>query len=177
MSKRNIARHCFVVDASIAHAAGGFESRHPTGIHCRDFLIAVRGICHSIAWNESIKLEWEEHSSLFTQQWLVSMMNLRKSMPIGTSSVISEKVHEHCKDTDVLAIVLKDCHLFDAALATDSRIASLDEQARYHWAGLAGDIDEIKAIVWVNPGVAKEGAIVWLKKGAPAEKRRQLGNY
>ncbi|HLN32763.1 MAG TPA: hypothetical protein VK395_33850 [Gemmataceae bacterium] len=102
------------------------------------------------------------------------MLNLKKLRVVHTSSIISEKIQVECKDSDVLAIVLKDCHLLEAALATDSRIASLDEKARHHCAELAVAIEEMRAIIWVNPDVPEEGAIEWLEQGAPAEKRRRL---
>ena len=84
------------------------------------------------------------------------MLNLKKLRVVHTSSIISEKIQVECKDSDVLAIVLKDCHLLEAALATDSRIASLDEKARHQCAELAVAIEEMRAIIWVNPDVPEE---------------------
>src|SRR5438105_13114500 len=83
MSKRKIATCCLVVDASVARAAGSLESTHPTGVLCRDFLVAVRGVCHRIAWTDAIKLEWDKHDSRFARQWRLSMLKLDKLMPVG----------------------------------------------------------------------------------------------
>ena len=55
MSDRRIASVCLVIDPSIARAAGGFDSEHPTGMMCRDVLIRVLGICHRMAFGERIK--------------------------------------------------------------------------------------------------------------------------
>jgi len=103
------------------------------------------------------------------------MLNWKKLRVVQSSTIISEKIHEYCKDSNVLAIVQKDCHLLDAPLTTDSRIASLDEQVRHHCAELAMTIHEMRPILWVNPDKTKEGAVEWLEQGAPAEKRRRLG--
>jgi hypothetical protein len=75
----------------------------------------------------------------------------------------------------VLLIVLKDCHLVEAALATDLRVASLDDRVRGHFGRLAGTIDVLRPILWVNPAIAEERVVDWLESGAPDQKRRRLG--
>jgi hypothetical protein len=52
MSKKKIPSRCLVVDASIARAAGSLESKHPTGALCRNFLMAIRSVCHRIGWTD-----------------------------------------------------------------------------------------------------------------------------
>src|SRR5437868_1270443 len=138
MSKKKIRTCCLVIDASIAHAAGTLESRDPTGMHCRDFLMTVRGVCHRMAWSEAIAAEWNEHQSSFAAQWLVCMMNITKLRPVKDE--LSEELREAIEDSEdpnVVAIMLKDAHLIEAALATDSRLAALDETARGHFSRLA----------------------------------------
>ena len=176
MSKKRITTCGLVVDASIAQAAGSTESKHPTGVLCRDFLLSIRSVCHRIAWTETINIEWNKHDSLFARQWRVSMLNLNKLRPVDCAEVseIRESIREHCGDPDIVAIVLKDCHLVEAALATDRRIASLDERVRGHLRKLAGSVNALRPIVWVNPANPNEGAVEWLENGAPAEKKRWL---
>jgi hypothetical protein len=176
MSKKKTTSRCLVVDASIAGAAGSRESKDPAGILCRDFLIAVRGVCHRIAWTEAMRLEWDKHQTTFAQQWRVSMLNLRKLRPVesATTADIHDALCEHCDDEAILQILLKDRHLIEAALAVDSRVASLDQQARRHFEALSTDIQALRTIVWVNPAVAKEKAVEWVENGAPNEKARRL---
>jgi hypothetical protein len=176
MSKKRITTCCLVVDASIARAAGSPESKHPTGVLCRNFLLSIRSVCHRIAWIETIKIEWDKHDSLFARQWRVSMLNLNKLRPVDCAEVsgIRKSIREHCDDADILAIVLKDCHLVEAALGTDRRIASLDERVRGHLRELAAAVDALRPIVWVNLANPKEGAVEWLGKGSPREKKRWL---
>ena len=172
MSKKRIPSRCLVVDASIARAAGSPESKHPTGALCRDFLMGIRSVCHRIAWTEKIKIECDKHDSLFPRQWRVTMLNLSKLRSANDTRVsgIWERIQEHCDDAAILAIVQKDCHLVEAALATDRRIASLDEQVRGHLTALAAAVEDLRSIIWVNPAVAEEGAVEWLGKGAPGDK-------
>jgi hypothetical protein len=138
--------------------------------------MAVRSVCHRIAWTEAIKLEWDKHDSRFARQWRLSMVRLKKLKPLdkAIASTIRESIQEHCKDGDVLAIVLKDCHLIEAAVAADSRVASLDEQVRGHLAALAVAVEVLPGILWVNPAVVKERGVEWLNQGAPDERARRL---
>jgi hypothetical protein len=71
MSKKRTPSHCLVTDASVAQAAGSLESKDPPGSLCRDFLVAVRGVCHRIAWTKAISGEWDKHESAFARLWRV----------------------------------------------------------------------------------------------------------
>jgi hypothetical protein len=154
MSKKKISTCCLVIDASIAQAASTLEAQHPTGSRCRDFLITVRGVCHRIAWSEAIKTEWDKHQSIFATQWRVSMVNLRQKLRPVKNELLEElrtAIEGHSKDRNVVAIMLKDVHLIEAALATDQRIASLDDAVRGHFSQLAATLDSLPEIVWVKP--------------------------
>lgn len=176
MSKKRITSRCLVIDASVAGAAGSLETKHPKGRLCRDFLIAVRSVCHRIAWTADIAKEWEKHNSTFAQTWRVSMVNLRKLVNLDNQTLpaIREAIEEHCDDEHIRAIVLKDCHLVDAALAADGRIVSDDEQVRGHFASFASRIKSLQTIVWVNPAIEAEEAVNWLEQGALKDKNRRL---
>jgi hypothetical protein len=176
MSKKKIRTCCLAVDASVAKAAGPLESRHPTGARCRDFLIALRGVGHRIAWSLAIKAEWDKHQGAFAAQWRTSMTDLKKLIPVADELVqeLREAIEGHAEDQSVVAIMLKDAHLIEAALATDSRLSSLDENARGHFSRLAATYSDIRPIIWVNPDVAEERGVEWLEDGAPAERFRRL---
>jgi hypothetical protein len=176
MSKKRIPTFCLVIDCSIAHAAGSAKSKGATGIQCREFLMGVRGVCHRMAWNPAIKDEWDRHQSAFTMQWLASMTKLKKLRNIGPSesAELRGRIAEACADENVAAIILKDWHLVDAALATDMRVASLDDAVRGHLSNLASDVECLQTIIWVNPAIAGERAIEWLEQGAPMQKKRLL---
>ena len=176
MSKRRAPTCCLVVDASIARAAGTLESKDLTGIRCHDFLVAVRAVCHRMAWNEAIKAEWDKHQSRFAAQWLVIMLNLRKLRAVNDEPLeeLRETIEAHSKNPNVVAIMLKDALLIEAALATDSRIASLDETVRGHFRRLAATHEPLRRIVWVNPAIEDEQVVEWLEEGARLEPARRL---
>jgi hypothetical protein len=176
MSKKKARTWCFVIDASIARAASSLESRHPTGRNCRDFLIAVRGICHRMAWSEGIKAEWDKHESAFAFQWRLSMMKLNKLRPVKDEMLedLREAIAAHSEDRNVVEIMVKDAHLIEAAFTTDSRVAALDETVRSHFSRLAATFELLRGVLWVNPATEGEAAIDWLKAGAPAQRARCL---
>jgi hypothetical protein len=173
MSKKRTRTCCLVIDASVAHPAG---TQHPTGPECSDFLTSVRSVCHRMAWSKNIKAEWDKHQSIFALQWLVTMMNLKKLREIKDEELteLREAIKTHSSDPNVAPIMLKDVHLVEAALATDARVASLDDNARGHFSRLATAFDSLRPIIWVNPTISEEKAVKWLEAGAPIQRRRQL---
>jgi hypothetical protein len=174
MSKKRRRTYCLVIDASIARAAGSPDSKHPTGILCRDFLMKLRGVCHRAAWTAAIKAEWDEQQSQFALAWLVSMERLGKLRRVVPESQLPEEIKECQVAAGVEAKMLKDCHLVEAALATDSRVASLDDTVRGHFADIARTIEKLKPMLWVNPTNEEEEAVEWLEAGAPNERKRRL---
>jgi hypothetical protein len=176
MTKKKIPSRCLVIDASIAEAAGTTEPRHPNAAICREFLTAVRRICHRVAWSEAITAEWEKHKRAFAAQWLVSMRSIGKLRPVRDESVqeLREAIQEHSTDSNVVEKMLKDAHLFEAALATDMRVASCDENARGHFSRLAAGFHLLRPIMWVNPITEGELAVDWLEQGAPSKPSRRL---
>ncbi len=176
MSKKQVPTFCFVIDASIAEAAGTTEPPHLAAKCCRDFLISVRSVCHRMAWSQAIKAEWDKHKRGFATQWLVTMRNLRKLRPVQNAQLadLREAISEHSDDQGVVDCMLKDAHLFEAALATDLRIASLDENARGHYTRLAASFDPLQHIMWVDPVAEGEQAVKWLEAGAPTRQSRKL---
>lgn len=176
MSNQRTKSCCLTIDASIARAAGGFESEDLKSSRCRDFLIEVRAVCHHMAWSSAIKAEWDLHQSVFAGLWLAKMMKLKKLRPVTDeeSAELREAIEEHSNNAHDVKKMLKDAHLFEAALATDRRIASLDENAHDHFKRLAATFDRLKPIQWVNPVEEGEQAIEWLKDGAPSRPSRRL---
>ena len=176
MSKKKLPTRCLVIDASIAEAAGTSQRSHPNAARCREFLVAVRNICHRMAWSEAIVAEWNKHMRSFAVQWLVSMRNLRKLRPVQRETLqeLRQATQEHSKNPNVVQKMLKDVHLVEAALATDLRIATGDDNARGHFSRLAASFAPLQSILWVNPITEGEKAIKWLEQGAPDRRARRL---
>jgi hypothetical protein len=149
MSKKRAQTYCLVIDASVARTCGTMERREPNAEHCRNFLDAVRSVCHRIAWSETITAEWDRHKRDFAARWLVSMRNLRKLRPVQDERLeeLRQAIEEHSKDQNVIDKMIKDAHLCEAALATDGRVASLDENARGHFSRLAAAFPALSNIL------------------------------
>jgi hypothetical protein len=165
-----------VIDASIARAAGDV-SMHPTSRSCREFLQAVRDLGHCMAMTDPIREEWNKHQSGFARQWRTSMMARRKIKPVEIPSRLSleKRIKLAVVKKDVLAIIEKDRHLIEAALMTDERVASLDDKVRNCLRDHCSKLPEVASVCWVNPKNPTEGAVAWLKSGAPADRFRTLG--
>src|SRR5438094_10424789 len=118
MSKKRIVSRCLVIDASIGRAAGTLESPDPTPKRCSDFLVTVRGVCHRMAWSQAIKTEWDRNQSSFVEQWLVTMLRFHKLLMVKDEPIedLREAINEHSSDPNVIAKMLKDVHLLEAAL-------------------------------------------------------------
>ena len=168
-----------VIDASVLAAAGGLDKTHPTGASCREFLREVRSVCHRIILTDDIATEWDRHRSNYSATWRQSMVSLRKvdARVLEGSSDLRARIADSTADPSVARIMLKDLRLIEAALAADSIVVSLDEAVHGHFARAAVRIEELRAIVWVNPTVPTEQSIRWLKAGAKGEKARRLGYY
>lgn len=58
----------------------------------------------------------------------------------------------------------RDFHLIEAALATDHRVLSLDQEARVLFDATARQVSEVGKIVWLNPNTGEDDVIRWLEK-------------
>lgn len=166
-----------VIDASIAHAAGGKGATFPTSKHCRDFLKATLTICHRMVMTPEIEEEWNKHQSKFASTWRRSMRARKKIYwpPNIANSKLRTKLARIPVTPTAKAAMLKDIHLIEAALATDEIVISLDEEVRNFFNASAATLGELKTAVWLNPGNEEEGPIAWLEKGAKPEKHRCIG--
>jgi hypothetical protein len=167
-----------VIDASVARAAGGEEAGSPSSTGARDFLKAVLAVCHRVVMTPDIYKEWRKHWSRFASLWVHQMRGRKKVALIEPrptdwlrravdSLEVPDRQH---------AALIKDAPLVLAALATDGRIASGDEEARSLFRHAAETVPPLRALVWVNPEHAEqERPIQWLRAGAPDEPQRRLG--
>ena len=178
MRERNSKQ--LVVDADVAQASGSENATASRAIHCRDFLINIRSICHRVVMTERINSEWKNHHSRFARRWLVSMKARRKIVKIDPSkdTTLREIIKNTTHDENKIDVLLKDIHLLEAAMKTDNIIISLDETVRKLFANVAQSVGEIRDIIWVNPERTEEEIpIKWLEDGSPPESYRKLSTY
>jgi len=164
-----------VIDASIARAAG--RTDHPISKACRVFLEGVLNICHHVVLTKGIQEEWNRNQSKFTLFWRSSMFARKKvaRSQVVENEAIRTSIHTFDLSDKECAAVLKDAHLIEAALETDLRVVSLDEEARGLLRKMAQSVNPLKQILWVNPTRDEEHTIEWLEGGAEDEEARQLG--
>jgi hypothetical protein len=169
MSQRRRASRRLVIDADIARAAGGVDAVYPTSKNCRDFLEAVRIICHRLVMSNAISVEWKRHESRFTSTWLNKMYGMRKVVFIdpakSTSEDLGQQLEKMASSEKAREAVLKDAHPLEAALASDQIVASMDETVRDLFSRASKNIGEIRPVVWVNPNREEEKITEWLENG------------
>ncbi len=163
-----------VIDADVVHSAG--ETEHPISSACRKFLETVLDARHCVVMTDAILEEWRRHMSRYSRRWRRRMYGRRLVIQIEVNEDeilrgrIGAAVHR-----DQKAIVAKDVHLIEAAIATDRLVTSKDESARKAFNDASDGVVELKQIVWINPICVDVEPIKWLKNGAPDEKHRRLG--
>lgn len=165
-----------VIDASVARASGGDEATHPTATLTRNFLQAVLEICHKAVMTPTIRDEWNRHQSKFARKWRSSMVARKKLKPLPLAE--RQDIRKRFELADIpyaqKKALLKDCHLIEAALATDRRIIALDDAARKLFSAASFHTLDIQDILWLNPVTDPEQVIAWLE-GAPDRAQWQLG--
>jgi hypothetical protein len=170
-----------VVDASVARSCGDATAIHPLPIQCRDFLLAMQQYQHSVVMTKDIKSEWDKHQSRFALMWLRQMVATKRFKAITLPEVDSEiwdLIESLAKTDKERAAMTKDILLLEAALASDRRIVSLDENtARKYFTDAAKEIAKLQQLIWVNPSKPEETPIEWLQDGAPEDKGRMLGYF
>ncbi|MDY6805348.1 MAG: hypothetical protein SXA11_16275 [Cyanobacteriota bacterium] len=164
-----------VIDASVARAAGDKDA--PTSQNCRDFLTAVKDICHQLVMTPEIKKEWDKHQSTFTQRWRSSMVAKKKLVyqDIAVDNDLWNLIKKYSETEKQQKAMEKDLLLIEAAIATDKIVVSLDETVKELFAKATAEIEVLKQVAWVNPDVGEEEAIAWLKNGADIESKYLLG--
>lgn len=164
-----------VIDACVARAAGGEGAKHPVSRECRDFLHTMLGLSHKIVRTESIWAEWKKHKSQYAKIWLNTMIAKKRVYSVEAGHAVDLREHATSKlgEKDAEAM-LKDCHLIEAAKATDSVVVSNERVARDLFSEASNCVGWLKTIAWVNPADSSETPIDWLKNGARANKARCL---
>ena len=165
-----------VIDADVVHSAG--ETEHPVSSACRRFLETVLDVGHQVVITDAILAEWHHHLSRYSRRWRRQMYGRRRVYRIDQAKERDNNLRNRIDAAvhrDQKAIIDKDVHLIEAAIATDQLVTSKDGSARGVFKDASDGVVELKQIVWVNPTGDNEKPIEWLQNGARAEARRLLG--
>lgn len=138
-----------VVDASVAHSAGGTEN--PMSSCCREALLAILKICHRLVMTEAIREEWRRHASDLATKWLASMYARKKVH--WCNAVRLSHVDEACARLSVAEQdgLRKDLLLLEAACAADGIIVTRDDTIQAIWRKCHDRLGVPKPITWINP--------------------------
>lgn len=175
MSKQRTPRgYQLIIDADIVHSASGKEN--DLAIRCREVLDTVLDEGHELIRTPRMKEEWDNHLSRYSANWLRLMQSRRKLLDldeadtglIGALSNLPVLPAEH-------AIMVKDCHLLEAALGSDKRVISKDEAAYFHFYQASATISQLRKIMWASPMRPKDECEAWLAAGAKPEAKRRVG--
>jgi hypothetical protein len=168
-----------VIDACVAGSAGGEEATHPKSKRCRDFFLAVLDICHRVVMTPDIKDEWTEHESNLARTWrrrMVAKKKLEYRADIETNEELWKQIEGTAASDREREAMFKDFRLIEAALATDKTVISVDERVRILFGQAAGQVPEIRDIVWVNPDRPEEEPVEWLSRRWDCGERAPPGN-
>ena len=164
-----------VIDADIVNSAS--EAKYPISSTCRKFLDTVLDVGHHVVMTNAIREEWHRHMSRYSRRWRRRMWARKRVVKIiGERDETLRGRIDASVSQDQQAMVAKDVHLVEAALATDRLITSQDERVRSALRTASNNVGELKRIVWVNPTRSDEAPIDWLRDGAKIEEHRLLGS-
>lgn len=144
-----------IIDASVARACGNGTTTHPAAIQCRDFLLTLKKSQYGVVMTEDIRAAWHEEPSRFAEEWLCDMTKQSRLKVIQIPKVdveIRNSIEPMAKTDQERSAMNKDILLLEAALATDRRIVSLDENATYkYYIANKDKIVKFQQLIWVNP--------------------------
>ena len=158
-----------VIDASIARAAGGKDAQHPDSVNAREFLRAVHDVGHKLGMTSAIRAEWDRHQSNFSLQWRKTMVARKRfvARAVPEDKSLRNEIDVLPASASDRGAMKKDCHLLEAALAFDKRIASKDDTVHQLFKTSATRVTKIRHLIWVNPLTEADTIQRWLKQGAP----------
>jgi hypothetical protein len=165
-----------VFDASIAKACSKSTAMYPTAMRCRDFLLKLQKSSYGVVMTEDTESEWKEYSSEFTHTWRCEMTKKGRLEIISNPKAdldIRNSIEPLAKTDQERAEINKDILLLEAALATDKRIVSLDENATYkYYTANKSSIVKFQQLIWVNPINIKKDSTEWLLDIMPTDFKR-----
>lgn len=174
MKQRN--SKAIVVDASVVRSAGMTEN--PTSIHCREVLQTMLDYCHRVVLSTDVNQELRKHASRFARLWLGSMTAKKKLLLVTDSGAYSElygRVEACLEEAKQQEAVSKDFHLVVAAFESDKIIITRDERLCKILDAAAGQVEELRSLIFANPDATEQQVADWLNRGAPAERTRRVG--
>ncbi|MDO7877711.1 hypothetical protein Q5H93_23445 [Hymenobacter sp. ASUV-10] len=165
-----------VIDADVLQSASA-RSGDAKAVACREALEAIRQVRHFVVQTPLLEEEWDNHASEYSLDWLVQMESRRRVVHTVEEprTGLDGALRKLPVTPEVLAIMLKDCHLLEAALAADHVVISKDEKAYAHFYHASASISQIRPVMWASPMRVADECTGWLLAGAKPETKRRVG--
>ena len=166
-------RHAIVVDASVGRSCGDETAIDAHAVACRDVLAAIRRARMRLVMSPQIMVEWIEHRSRHAVKWLGEMTDRRLVDAVNPPEHGATRAAiEALKEEGIRVLLTKDLLLVEAALASDQRVVSGDNQARRHFHELCGIVGALGEVHWSDPDDSR--CLGWLNEGALEDERLKL---
>jgi len=180
-----------IIDASIGGTAGSGSAEADTPKEkCRICLRAILSYSYGAIFYPQTWEEWQRHKSGYSRQWLADMYSRKRLKKVVAGTIVDTGLRARVArlhgaeigrekiTAAICEIMLKDCHLLEAALdkGADRIVLSLDDSVRFHFKAVSIQIKDIRKIIWVNPDNPEDNALAWLEAGAGPEAHRMLGS-
>ena len=122
-----------------------------------------------------IKSQWDMVNSMIANQF-ISIMASRQLIAILNSikNNIRVKFQNLNYPQNIKVPSERDIHLVEAALDVDKIVISKDKKARLNFCIISDDLEDIRSIMWADPTMTEENAIIWLENGMPKDKNKNL---
>lgn len=174
MGVTRVGRRSLVIDACVARSCGDGCN---AAAACTRFLDAVLASGLRMVMTTPLQEEWAEHANGYALSWLYAMETRRRldRIKCRQNPRLRKSMKRIARDPGVLGIVMKDVFLVEAALQTDKTVASLDDEARYHFAHISHYIGVLARVIWVNPATQSDSVITWVQQGAARDRKWMLG--
>ena len=175
MKAKKVRPRVLVIDSDVVATATGNEN--PRSMSCLLTLNTVLQVGHKVLLTPAIATEWNNRFPKFAGRWLVQMKSRGSLVEVDDEpdTGIAGALRKLPVHPDILAIMLKDKHLLEAALLAHQTVLSMDETAYYHFYAAANAISQIRPVMWTNPERAVDDCVTWLISGARPETNRRIG--
>ena len=163
----------YVIDASVARAAGERVTHDVISSTCRKVLSAVLDTRSHCECSDQLSLEWKTHASRFARKWRTSMHARRLWSSVECADMPGFRKAVQALSGNRGSPLAKDAHLIEAAWAGSRRIISLDAEARRGFSALAATVESLGEIAWSDPRA--HAAVDWVRANGPLEPSLLLG--
>jgi hypothetical protein len=118
---------------------------------------------------KEIAAEWKRHKSRFATSWRASMTARKRVVWLEDSALPSlRKRASKFNEGRCRAVIEKDLHLIEAAIASDRTVLSRDGRAGACFRVFAENESSIRDVAWVCPVQNEAHLHGWLKEGRPS---------